>query len=303
MLWGYFKKLVIADRLYPLIEAVFSEYNTYAGSQIIFAALAYAIQLYCDFSGGIDVIMGVSELFGIRLEKNFERPYFSKSLSEFWRRWHISLGAWFREYIFMPLSISKRSNELGKRLRKYMDIKLAKQIPVYLSLWLVWLLNGIWHGAGTKYIVFGIYQGIIIIFETWQKTNINMLKIPAKSEKTFNIIKTFVLICIGWIIIRVPSAGDIIPIFRQIALNMEIRQLNLEFLNSFWNNTDIIVLVESIIVLIGVSLIQRKQSVREWVLKRNIAVRWFVYYYLVMNLLVLTYSSSDLTGGFIYAQF
>lgn len=303
MLWGYYKKLIIADRLYPLIEEVYNNYTSYSGSVILLATISYAIQLYCDFSGGIDVVRGVSELFGIALDKNFERPYFSKSLSEFWRRWHISLGTWFREYVFLPISISKTANKISKKLRKHMNPRIAKQIPVYISLGVVWLLNGLWHGAGSKYLLFGFYQGIIIIWETWHKNNRIITKTYLINSKLFNILKTFTLVCIGWIIIRVQSASDIVPIFKNIITNFNIYDLNMNFLGEFYDYTNILVLISAILILIMVSLIQRRENFRDWLEKRNVAIRWSIYYYIVINLIVLSYYSGDITGGFIYAQF
>lgn len=117
---GTGKKLILADRAYVFSKAVFADLNTYSGMYVIVALLTFSIYEYCDFSGGIDVVIGVSELFGIRLDENFRQPYFSKSIGEFWRRWHITLGTWMKDYIFYPFSISKKCWHSVRKLRKFL---------------------------------------------------------------------------------------------------------------------------------------------------------------------------------------
>ncbi|MER2143663.1 MAG: MBOAT family O-acyltransferase, partial [Eubacteriales bacterium] len=163
MLWGYFKKLVIADRVVSVSEKVFGNSGDYQGLVFVIGALAYTIQIYADFSGGMDIISGAAEILGVNMPVNFERPYFSKSISEYWRRWHITLGAWFRDYVFYPLSISRWAQKLTTSLRKRLGPNIAKMIPTYLAMVLVWMLNGIWHGAGWQFVAFGMYQGILIV--------------------------------------------------------------------------------------------------------------------------------------------
>ena len=163
MLWGYFKKLVIADRVVSISEKVFGNSGDYQGLVFVIGALAYTIQIYADFSGGMDIISGAAEILGVNMPVNFERPYFSKSISEYWRRWHITLGAWFRDYVFYPLSISRWAQKLTTSLRKRLGPNIAKMIPTYLAMVLVWMLNGIWHGAGWQFVAFGMYQGILIV--------------------------------------------------------------------------------------------------------------------------------------------
>jgi len=163
MLWGFFKKLVIADRVVSVSDTIFGNSAKYQGVIFIIGALAYTIQIYADFSGGMDIISGTAEMLGITMPLNFERPYFSRSIAEYWRRWHITLGTWFRDYVFYPLSISRASQALGRHCRKLFGPALGKMLPTYLAMVLVWLLNGIWHGAGAQFVVFGMYQGILIV--------------------------------------------------------------------------------------------------------------------------------------------
>lgn len=166
MLWGYFKKLVIADRLSIFVNMVFGNYESYHGSQFLVAAIFGAFQLYCDFSGCMDIALGASQVFGIKLEENFNRPFFSRSAAEFWRRWHITLGAWFKDYVYMPLVISPRLLTISGKLRKNVGKRASKAFSTAIPLAVVWLLTGLWHGSGWNYILWGVYWGTLIIIST-----------------------------------------------------------------------------------------------------------------------------------------
>lgn len=162
MIRGYLKKLVIADRAAVVVSAVIGNYTSYSGSVILVSMILYCVQLYCDFSGGIDIVRGVSRLYGIEMAENFKQPIFATSLADFWRRWHISLGTWMKDYLFYPLSLSKPFIRLGKFTRRKVGGRLGKIIPTALATFIIYFVIGIWHGAELKYIAFGIYNGIII---------------------------------------------------------------------------------------------------------------------------------------------
>ena len=159
MLWGFFKKKVIADRALPLVSAVFGRQEAYGGAVIVVAVLLYSLQQYCDFSGGIDLVTGIAELFGIRLAPNFRRPYFSVSLGDFWRRWHISLGAWMRDYVFYPFALTRPMTRLSKAAKARLGADVSRALPAALGHVLVFLLVGLWHGATSNYIFWGLYNG------------------------------------------------------------------------------------------------------------------------------------------------
>ena len=166
VVWGFFKKWVIADRLAILVNAIFVDVEPFSGSQILFAAVCGAFQLYCDFSGCMDIGLGVSECFGIELEENFRRPFFSQSAAEFWRRWHISLGVWFKDYVFMPLSVSPRLMKITRSLGKKFGRRAGKTFMTIIPLAVVWILTGLWHGTGANYLVWGCYWGAILILSS-----------------------------------------------------------------------------------------------------------------------------------------
>lgn len=147
MLFGYFKKIVVADRIAPAVAAICGAPDKYRGAMVAVGMLFYAIQLWCDFTGGIDITIGIAETLGISLSENFNRPFFSKNIAEYWRRWHITLGTWFRDYTFYPLSTSKGMMKLTKATKKHFGSGAAKRVPVYLASAILWFATGAWHGA------------------------------------------------------------------------------------------------------------------------------------------------------------
>lgn len=185
-IWGYFKKLVIADRLIALVNTVFLNAQYYTGAEFLIAAILGSVQLYCDFSGCMDIALGVSECFGITLEENFKQPFASRSAAEFWRRWHITLGAWFKDYVFMPLAVSPRLMKVSGFLRKKIGKRAGKIFSTVIPLAVVWLLTGLWHGTGANYLVWGLYWGVLIgistVFETEIQKLTKWLKINTSSN-------------------------------------------------------------------------------------------------------------------------
>lgn len=163
ILFGMMKKIVVADRLDPLVKKVFDEPNSFDGGVIILAAVCYTVQLYMDFSGSMDAVLGTAEIFGVKLPENFQRPFFSRSVSEFWKRWHITLGAWFKDYIFYPVTSSKRMKNLTSSARKKLGNHYGPLAAGGIALFCVWWCNGLWHGAGWNFIFFGMYHFVLIL--------------------------------------------------------------------------------------------------------------------------------------------
>ncbi|MDD2503134.1 MAG: MBOAT family protein [Clostridia bacterium] len=163
ILWGFFKKLVIADRLVVAVKTIVTNPIDYQGSYVLLGMFFYAIQLYADFTGGIDIAIGVSRLLGIRLAENFERPYFSKSITEYWRRWHMTLGTWFKDYMFFPISVSKTMMSFSKKLRNKFGDGIGKRFPIYAASIIVWFTTGAWHGSSLNFIVWGLLNCLVIL--------------------------------------------------------------------------------------------------------------------------------------------
>ncbi len=209
-LWGYLKKMVIADRAAVLVDAVITENTPYGGAVIAFAMVFYCIQLYCDFSGGIDITRGVARMLGIELAVNFRRPLFATSLTDYWRRWHITLGQWMRDYLFYPLSLSKPFARLGKWARKRIGGLPGKIFATSLATFVVYLVIGIWHGANFRYIAFGLWNGTVITaslllerrFLAWRTAlRIDQASVP---WRVFMTARTSLLVFLGRYLTRAP---------------------------------------------------------------------------------------------------
>ena len=187
VLWGYFKKMVIADRALIVIQSLLDEPQEYRGMYVLLMILLYTVQIYADFTGGIDITIGLSEALGIRLTENFNRPFLSRSTKEYWNRWHITMGTWFTDYIFYPLSVCKPMQKLSKFSRAKFGNAIGKRIPVYLATIATWFLTGLWHGAGWTFIVWGLLNCLVILVSQ----ELNPLydrfhhRCPRLSESTF----------------------------------------------------------------------------------------------------------------------
>mgnify|MGYP001094257861 CR=1 FL=1 len=208
MAWGYFKKLVISERFAVVVTAIYGNYSEYSFVGIIGATLCYAVQLYTDFSGCMDIIMGASLMFGIKLPENFNAPFFSETIQEFWQRWHITLGTWFKDYLMFPLQKSKKIQLIGKWAKKKFGKKVGRKVPFYISMLVLWFLIGLWHGGTGYYFIAsaGIPCVLLILSDLCQpffhlivsKFHMNTKCI---SWRWFRRIRTLLLICICWMVV------------------------------------------------------------------------------------------------------
>ncbi len=311
MLWGMFKKMVIADRAGIMVDYVFYDYQNFSGWQFWVAALAYAFQMYGDFSGGIDIIRGAAKMFGIEMVDNFERPYFSKDIPEFWRRWHMTLGTWFRDYLFYPMSLSSTAQKFSKSLRKKGHLHLAKMLPAHISCIILWLANGAWHGAGTQYIVFGLYHGVLtVLSEEYHAKLVKLgdrLHINQKcaSWSLFQMARTFFLVAVGRVIYITPNFGASLTILKSmftarnvgIFFNDGLYQLGLDRQN-------LCVLAFACLILLIVEIFQERMKIREWLYGQNLYFRWGLAFGLVFTVLVFgVYGHGYDAAGFIYMQY
>lgn len=208
MVWGYFKKFVISERFAVVVTYAYGHYTDYSFVGILGATLCYAIRLYTDFSGCMDIIMGASKMFGIELPENFNAPFFSETIQEFWQRWHISLGVWFKNYVMYPLQKTRFLQKIGKKAKKTFGKKFGKKIPFYLSMIVLWFLIGIWHGAtGYYFIASAIIPCVLLllsdIFQPAFKKAVVSLKIDTQCESWhyFRRIRTLLLVCICWFVV------------------------------------------------------------------------------------------------------
>ncbi|MCL2409246.1 MAG: MBOAT family protein [Oscillospiraceae bacterium] len=209
-MWGLFKKLVIADRAAVAVDTIFANSGYYNGSVIAFAMFFYSIQLYCDFSGGIDITRGIAKMFGIELVENFRRPIFASSLADFWRRWHITLGAWMKDYLFFSMALSKPIVRIGKFTRSKIGGTLGKIIPTSICTFAVYFVIGIWHGANFRFIAFGFWNGAIITSSLLLESAYSSIKsrvgINDKSGywRVFCVLRTSLIVFVGRYMTRAP---------------------------------------------------------------------------------------------------
>lgn len=294
ILYGMMKKIIVADRLNLLITRVFKTYGEYNGTVIAIAAVCYTIQLYMDFSGTMDAVNGVAEIFGVKMPENFKRPFFSKTISEFWTRWHISLGAWFKDYIFYPVTMSKPLKNLTSSARKTLGNHFGPLLAGSISLFCVWFCNGLWHGSAWNYIFFGMYHFAIILTGNVIAPAVNSInkKLHINSEclvyKGFQIIRTCVLVVIGELFFRAEGlrAGfsmfkKMLTDFTRLNFNKELQEkLGIDILDF------IVVGIALVIVLIFSILNEKGISVRESLAKRNIIIRWALIYAMIMFIVI-----------------
>jgi D-alanyl-lipoteichoic acid acyltransferase DltB (MBOAT superfamily) len=310
VLWGYFKKMVIADRVFVALGTMIADSSKYNGAYSVIIMLMYTLQLYADFTGGIDITIGLSEAMGIRLSENFDRPYFSKSLKEYWRRWHISMCSWFRDYLFYPVSVSKPMQKLTKFTKKCFGDKAGKRIPLYLSTAIVWFATGIWHGASWNFIVWGMCNwAILMISEELEPLYAAFHKKFKLSEKflyrIFMMIRTFAIVCVLNLFDCYSSIGKTAKVFFStftatnwhILWDGSLLKLGLGYL-------DYAIIAFGIILMLTVSLLQNKGSVREMISRRPYPVRFLIYYGLFLIILLMgAYGIGYDASQFIYNQF
>ncbi|MGI6212859.1 MAG: MBOAT family O-acyltransferase [Anaerovoracaceae bacterium] len=285
MLWGFFKKLVIADRAGVLVSQVFSDPGSYDGLQTFVAFGIYAIQIYADFSGGIDIARGAAEMAGIDLIENFRRPYFGTSVAEYWRRWHMSLTNWMKDYVFFPIALSKRSARIGRWARKNMKkgSKIAKQLPTYFPTFVTFFLIGIWHGAGWGYIVYGLYNSIIIVGSMALTPAFDKMKgglhINDKSFawKCFCIARTFLIMMYGKAIVRASSVGAAVSMMKNTLGMFHFADFVSRMTSMGLTGRNLVVLFGACVIFFIVSVLQENGiTIRDALSKKPLALRWAV---------------------------
>lgn len=319
ILWGFFKKLIIADRAVVAINTVTADYAAYNGTTLTFTILLYALQLYADFSGGIDISRGVAQIFGIDMVDNFKRPYFAKSINDYWRRWHITLGAWLKNYLFYPLAMSNLFINASKKMKgtKFGATKagahIAKVLPTSIASLIVFLVVGIWHGANWKYVAFGIWNGGIIMISILLKPVfdwvLEKLRINAQSFAygIFQMFRTFLVVLVGYVFDVAPNFAEAMNTFKLAFVDQsfsvgwsQISELGLD-------KFDYAIIIFAMIVVFVASVIQERHSsttIREMLDKKSFALRGFVIFAGLMLVLVFgIYGPGYDPAAFVYMQF
>jgi membrane bound O-acyl transferase MBOAT family protein len=305
--WGIIKKLFVAARLKLLADTIFNNPSSFAGIWIWVGAALFIIELYADFSGCMDIVIGVSLCLGIQLTENFNAPMLSRSVQEFWQRWHITLGTWLRDYILNPLLKSEWLITIGKRVKKVFGKKFGKKIPAYIAMFFVWTAMGIWHGDGLKYIIGeGYWFWLIIVLEQ----TISPLTKKIKNNKIydiFSILRTFFLVCVGNIFFRAasfrsavdmiklgfikPQNWNLIEIFRLYGIGKDAM--------GGLANVGLFLFFLFLMFLFEI-MIYKGGNPYKYISKQKIIIRWGIYWLFVI---VIAYNIFGAQADFIYAKF
>ena len=310
-LWGYFKKVVIADRIGILVMAILKDEA--AGVFLLFWAMVlYSFQIYADFSGGIDVIMGLSEMLDIRLAENFRSPLVSRSVTEYWQRWHMSLGEFMEKYLYYPIVLNRSVMKFSKKIpNKY----LKKVFSATLASVIVFILVGVWHGTGWNYVVYGCYQAFFVstavLLGPWYKKVRTALHINenALSWKLFQALRTFLILTFGRFFIRAKDLPQAFSLMARTFRNFSLRQTAILFDGTLcgygldYKNIHLMYL--GIALLIAVDILhERKVKLRETVLRQDIVTRFAIYLLAVFAIIIFgIYGPEFSASSFIYQEF
>lgn len=309
ILWGYFKKIIIADRIGIIVSGIFGD-EAASGIIIFYAFVIYSFQIYADFSGGIDVIMGVSDILGIEISENFRNPLVSKSVTEFWGRWHMSLGAWMEKYIYYPIVLNRNMMKLSKRIN---NNYMSKVFSASIATFVVFILVGIWHGTGWNYMVYGLYQSfwctLAVLLGQFYKKAKKKVKLDENciSWKIFTILRTFNILVIGRYFSRAGSLEQAIDLLRRTF----VKKVNIYklFDGSLYNYgmdyKNFIIMYLGIILLIIVDILhERGIRFRQLINKQDIVFRYFIYLATLFAIIIFgIYGREFNQSSFIYQGF
>ncbi len=290
ILWGLFKKIVVADNCALYVDHVWATYDTQSGSTLLLAAVLFTFQIYGDFSGYSDIAIGTAKLFGIKLMRNFNNPYFSRDIAEFWRRWHISLTSWFRDYVYIPLGGSRPNVVYGVRC----TVESKKKLIVARNVMIVFLICGLWHGANWTYLVWGLYNVLLFLPLILLDKSKRYKDVPLAWKQLPQMLLTFVLVTIGWIIFRAPSVTDAWDVVCNICSG------TLWSAPYIFPMQEMLFMATGILVMIGVEWLQRNEA-HGLVLNRMTSRLLRYAIYIVLITMILWKGESG--DAFIYFQF
>jgi D-alanyl-lipoteichoic acid acyltransferase DltB (MBOAT superfamily) len=283
MLWGFFKKVVVADMLAFYVNMVYNEVHAYSGLQLLVATYFFAFQIYCDFSGYSDIAIGAARMMGFDLMKNFNLPYFSRSIPEFWRRWHISLSTWFKDYLYLPLGGNRCSTSRW-----------------YLNIFVVFLVSGLWHGADWKFVIWGglhgFYQFISLITKNIRDKLVLQLHIPQSVRAVFATLFTFHLVLFSWVFFRANRMSDALYVVKTVFTNFG----TLTRMTASWGKYNFSIAIGAIIILLLFELVRFNSDLEKLTRRTPVSLRWAVYYGLILLIILF---GVDANSQFIYFQF
>ena len=310
--YGIMKKLIVADRLNLFIKTVFENYENYDGFVIAAAAVGYTFQLYMEFSGTMDLVIGSAEIFGISIPENFRRPFFSATIAEFWKRWHITLGIWFKNYLFYPLSMSRPLKKLTLHARKKFGNHYGPLFASAVALLAVWLCNGLWHGAGWNYIFFGMYHFALIlggsiiapvVVYVSQKFHLSRNSIPYRGMQ---MIRTGIFVCIGELFFRAKDFHTGLEMLKKIVTDFHLTTIrDRTFFNLGMEQEDIILLLIFAMGIMIIGIMQEKgYRIRQIIASKSLVVQYTCFYAVLLIVIIFgAYGTGYIPVNPIYAGF
>lgn len=311
MLWGFFKKMVIADRLGKVVAEIYAGNSVSGGIYVPVLMVCVTLQLYADFSGYMDIVAGVCRMLGIRLQENFRQPFFSRSIEEVWRRWHITLGAWFRDYVFYSISMSRSAQNLAKKCRQRMSPATARMMPSYLALAAVWTATGLWHGATWCFLIWG-WMNLAIIAAGMQLApfygklrKLLHVKEDSRGFALFQMIRTFLVFGFMEMFSDAGSLRNAVSICASFFTSFNwglIRRPMLLFPGL--SGGEVILVAAGLLLMLAVDIAKEKgKGIFSAVGKIPMPVRYLGYALVFYAVILLGNTGTELTGGFMYAQF
>ncbi|WP_130810933.1 MBOAT family protein [Olsenella sp. Marseille-P4559] len=312
--YGALKKIAIANMLVGTIDQIFSNVTPgIPGSVVAFGILLYSAQQYGDFSGGIDMVEAASSLFGVEMAENFRRPYFSSSLADFWRRWHITLGAWMRDYVFFPLAVSRPVAGPGRRASARRGGHLGRPLPACVANIVVFLVVGVWHGAEPHYVAWGLYNGVVIaaadlLAPAFRRAD-EALRVGdrPRAHHLFRVLRTFLVVNVGWYFDRVYDLGDSLLCLRNTVANFPPPQFLLWLAQAPVNGSTLKFLASPALACLGgppLRLAQERGVDADGrILGWNCVARGLFYSAAIGLIVVASFLTQNASGGFMYANF
>ncbi len=295
VLWGLFKKVVVADRLAQVVDNVYSAPENFSSIELIIATVAFAFQIYYDFSAYSDIAIGSARIIGIDLMQNFNRPYASQSIKEFWQRWHISLSTWFRDYVYIPLG--------GNRVTQYRRL---------VNVFVVFLVSGLWHGASWTFVVWGAIHGLYMVTEILlSPVKEQLLRVKRLSQSKYivkfcRIFTTFILVNIAWVFFRADSFPDAFEVFKGVVFRCDVLQYAnaascVELIHRvFFSTANMCIIIFMVIFIEVMSLVDRRHGMKRMFIRFPLLIRWSIYVFLILAIMNLGVVKKE---AFIYFQF
>ncbi len=313
MAYGYFKKLVVADRIGMFITATYADYENTGGILLLLSIFLDVVYIYADFSGCMDIARGVSQIFGVELDLNFNHPFSSKSVTEFWRRWHMSLGGWFKDYVYYPVSTSRLCKNLNKKMRNTCPDRVTRSVVTAIPVTVTWVLTGVWHGTGITYVSWGVYYAFMIFMSVSFAEDFHNLGKKLKinyDTATWRFFQMFRTTCIfagGRLLTRPGTLKDSVGIIKRVFTNFDPWTLTDGSLYTYGLSIENVFIAVIAVAAFGVISYLQKHgdvSVRELIASQNIVFRWAIYLFMIFVVLIFgIYGPGYDAASFVYMAY